>query len=141
MTAVSAGETPAIADSHGDHGSDLIYWKVFGFLFVMTALEVSTELWPESMSKIAAVSLIFMMVIKFGVVAWFFMHLKDDAKLLGQVFFFGVILAMAVYIGMLGSMLFFNNSGTTEFNDPPREQPMPPPATDPPPIIRETGEH
>ena len=44
---------------------------------------------------------IFMMSVKFFVVTWFFMHLKNDSKLLTSVFYFGVALAAAVYVVFL----------------------------------------
>lgn len=140
MAAVTTNETH---DAHDDHPSDLVYWKVFGFLFVLTALEVSTYWWPAGWHKVTHTLLIVMMIIKFAAVALYFMHLKNDAKVLQQVFFAGLILAVGVYVAVLGAMVFFNDSGTkvhgvTGFNDPPREKPLPPPPTDPPPIIRET---
>lgn len=144
MAAITATEAQGSAGhAHEEHHSDLIYWKVFGLLFVLTALEVSTEWWPEEWHKVTAVLLIVMMVIKFAVVGLYFMHLKSDAVILKRVFVAGVILAVSVYVAALGAMVFFNDSGTavqgvTGFNDPPREKPLPPPATDPPPIIRET---
>lgn len=138
MAAITATDAHA---AHEDHG-DGLYWKVFGALFVLTALEVSTEWWPEDMSAITATALIIMMVIKFIIVALFFMHLKGDAKILSYVFFFGAVLAVSLFLAMFGAMTFFKDNGLGgdyTFNDPPNERPMPPPPTDPPPIIRETG--
>jgi len=122
------------AAEHEPH-SDLVYWKVGGFLAALTALEVSTYWWDENAFTSAA--LIIMMLIKFVTVALYFMHLKFDAKILQRVFFAGLILAGGVYLAALGAMVFFDNSGTEVYNDPPRSKPLPPPATDPPPIIRE----
>ena len=143
MAAVTASESHGAGD-HADHQpSDLTYWKVFFALVALTALEVSTYWWPEEWHKVTAVLLIVMMLIKFGAVAMYFMHLKSDALILRRVFFFGMVLAVAVYIAALGAMVFFHDSGNavqgrTGFDYPPREKPLPPPATDPPPIIRET---
>lgn len=134
MAAISAHEEH---DAHADHG-DGIYWKVFFFLFVLTALEVSTYWWPESMHKVTHTLLIVMMIVKFATVALYFMHLKGDPKVLQRVFLAGLLLAGGVYIAALGAMVFFEDSGTTEYNYPPREKPLPPPPTDPPPVIRET---
>ena len=148
MAAITASDVTGSDDhaAHDDHGSDLIYWKVFGALFVLTALEVSTYWWPEEWHKVTAALLIVMMIIKFVTVAFYFMHLKNDALILKRVFFAGLVLAMAVYAATLGAMTFFSDSGNTSndnsgFNDPPREKPMPPPATDPPPVIREQKKH
>lgn len=141
MAAVTPAEAHASHADHADHG-DGLYWKVFGALFVLTALEVSTEWWPEDMSAITATVLIILMTVKFIIVALFFMHLKGDAPILKFVFFFGAIASVALFLGVLGAMTFFQDDGLGgeyTFNDPPYERPMPPPPTDPPPIIRETG--
>ena len=141
MAAVTA------TDAHGaeghDHPSDVVYWKVFGLLLALTALEVSTYWWPEDWHKVTHVLLIVMMVVKFAVVALYFMHLKGDSPVLKRVFMAGLGLTLFVYIAALGAMVFFNDSGTavqgvTGFNDAPRQKPLPPPPTDPPPVIRET---
>lgn len=143
MAAITATEAHgANAPAHADHPSDLLYWKVFGVLFVLTGLEVSTYWWPESWHKVTATLLIIMMVIKFATVALYFMHLKTDAPVLKRLFMAGAILAVGVYLAALGSMLFFHDSGTAVldgagFDDAPRHKPLPPPPTDPPPIIRE----
>lgn len=127
-------------DDHEEHHvSDLTFWKVGAFLAVLTAIEVSTYWWPEGF--VTAALLIIMMIIKFVTVALYFMHLKFDAPVLRQVFFAGVILAIAVYLAVLAAMVFFDNSGTQEFDDPPMQRQMPPPATDPPPIIKDTTHH
>lgn len=149
MAAITASDIKASEPhgaAHDDHPSDLIYWKVFGFLLALTALEVSTYWWPESWHKVTAALLIIMMVIKFATVALYFMHLKNDAVLLKRVFLAGVVLAVGVYVAALGAMVFFNDSGNavqgvTGYNDPPRLKPEPPPATDPPAIIKETVKH
>lgn len=121
-------------EHHGDHHpSDAVYWKVGLFLAVLTAIEVWTYWWPESLGAITPVSLIFMMVIKFAVVAGFFMHLKFDKPILRNFFVAGILIAVAVYIAALGAMLYFNDSGVAEFNDPPITREVPPPVTSPPP--------
>lgn len=146
MAAVTTSEAHGSAhDDHG-HASDLMYWKVFGLLFALTALEVSTYWWPESWHKVTHSLLIVMMVIKFATVALYFMHLKGDKPVLGRLFTAGLFIAVAVYIGALGSLTFFHDSGNavqgvTGFDDPPQHRKSPPPPTDPPPIIRPTTGH
>lgn len=141
MAAVTHADEHASHDDHAEHG-DGLYWKVFGALFVLTAIEVSTEWWPEDMSAITATILIILMTVKFLVVAFYFMHLKGDAAILKALFFAGAVAAVALFMGVFGAMRFFEDNGLGgeyTFNDPPNERPMPPPPTDPPPIIRETG--
>lgn len=129
--------------AHEDHGhpSDATYWKVALFLAVVTGLEVSTYWWPKSASKFAAVSLIIMMVVKFVTVAGYFMHLKFDAKILRRLFLTGILVAGSVYIATLTAFLFWEDSGVTTYNDPPRAKPLPPPPTEPPPSIPASGGH
>lgn len=118
-------EAPQAASDHDEHEghSDLMYWKVGGFLALLTALEVSTYWWEEN--TLTSAALIVMMIIKFVVVAFYFMHLKDDAKLLSQVFFAGLILGLLVYFGAMGAMLIFEDGGRNEFPDPPRDREVP----------------
>ena len=77
---------------HG-HPADSTYWKVGAFLFVVTALEVSTYWWPSDWHRGAAVALIIMMIVKFSTVAAYFMHLKNDARVLRRLFVTGIIVA------------------------------------------------
>jgi caa(3)-type oxidase subunit IV len=125
---------------HG-HPADSTYWKVGGFLFVVTALEVSTYWWPSDWHRGAAVALILMMIVKFTTVAAYFMHLKNDALVLRRLFVAGLIVAAAVYGATLTSFTFWSHSGVPEFNDPPRAKPLPPPPTEPPPSIPASEGH
>jgi cytochrome c oxidase subunit IV len=93
--------------AHGDHPtSDAIYWKIFVFLAVLTALEVATT--EVDLGSFFLPVLLGLMVVKFGTVVWFFMHLKYDARLFGKVFYAGLILAILVYAGCLSTFKFFN---------------------------------
>ena len=90
---------PGEQHSHGP--TDGQYFTIFWVLVVLTALEVSTEWWTdwfgEGSRKIAVPVLLILMVIKFFLVALYFMHLKFDSALLKRSFYFGMILAIAVY--------------------------------------------
>jgi cytochrome c oxidase subunit 4 len=111
-------------DEHG-HPPERVYWIVAGVLAVMTLLELSTFYWPAEWQPWTSYLIIIMMVIKFVLVAMFFMHLKFDPKLLGRIFFFGLGLALAVYLVMLSTFVFWTGSGVAEFDDPPRSKPIP----------------
>lgn len=129
---------------HGDHPTDLTFWKVGGFLAVMTAIEVTTIWWEDwgISSKVTAAALVVMMVVKFAVVGGYFMHLKWDAKILQRVFVAGIVLAVTVYLAALAAMVIFEkNGGVASFDNPPRTKPLPPPATDPPPVIKVIKKH
>ena len=138
MTSVAeASETEEHPEDHDDHhASDRDYWIVGGVLAALTALEVSTYWWPKEWAKFTAVTLIILMIIKFALVALFFMHLRFDDKLLRRTFFFGLGLALAVYLVTLSAFVFWDDSGNLDetYPDPPRAKPLPPPPTDPPPV-------
>ena len=38
-----------------------------------------------------------MMIVKFAMVAWFFMHLKQDSRSSARLFVTGIVLAVVVY--------------------------------------------
>jgi caa(3)-type oxidase subunit IV len=142
MTTVSHAAAPHAEDvDPADHGhpADATYWKVALFLVVVTALEVSTYFWPEEWRKGAAVALVIMMFIKFGTVAAYFMHLKNDAVTLRRMFITGLALACAVYLITLTSFTFWQESGVEGFNDPPRAKPLPPTPTEVPASIPSGG--
>ena len=91
---------------HHEHPSDLQYVKVALFLAALTALEVATYFWEDlfgsAPSTTALVLTLFpMMIIKFGTVILYFMHLRYDNPLFKRVFLFGLILAVIVFFVML----------------------------------------
>lgn len=86
---------------------DKIYWFVGLALGLITAVEVTTYTHPDVWGDAATPSLLFMMCVKFFLVTWFFMHLRNDSKLLTNIFYFGLGLAAAVYVAMLAAFRFF----------------------------------
>jgi cytochrome c oxidase subunit 4 len=120
---VGSADPAAHAEDHSHGPTDKQYFKIFWVLVVLTALEVSTEWWTdwfgEGSRKVAVPVLIFLMIVKFFLVALYFMHLKFDNAMLRRIFWFGSIVAIAVYAGALTAMNFWEDSGTTRFNDPP----------------------
>jgi cytochrome c oxidase subunit IV len=104
---VPAGNAPG---SEHEHPSDLVYVKVAAFLAVLTAMEVSTYfIFDEPWTAVNVVALLTMMVIKFGTVAAFFMHLRFDSPLFRRVFIAGLILAVVVYIIVFLTFEFFED--------------------------------
>jgi cytochrome c oxidase subunit 4 len=93
------------ASHEKEHPGELLYFKVAAFLFIVTALEVST--YYIDFGKLAIPMLIVMMSIKFGVVAAFFMHLKFDSPIFTRVFVAGLALAAGVYIVALATFAFW----------------------------------
>jgi cytochrome c oxidase subunit 4 len=98
-----------------DHPSDGRYVKIAVILAVLTAMEVSTYFWSGIFGKPAntatlVVILFPMMIIKFFVVAAYFMHLKFDNKLFRRAFITGLVLAVFVYCAALSTFQFWNSS-------------------------------
>ncbi len=95
-------------DETGEHhASDLLYVQVAIILAVLTLAEVATYF--VDMGKWLLPVLMVLMVIKFAMVAMFFMHLRFDNKLLSWVFVAGLALAVAVYIVMLTTFEYWQN--------------------------------
>lgn len=100
----------AAADHDGDHGhvGDNLYIRIAIILGVITALEVS---WPFLVDDgpILLFPLLAMMIIKFVMIASFFMHLKFDSKVLTRVFYAGLLLAVGVYVVTLMTFRLFES--------------------------------
>ncbi|HKH05329.1 MAG TPA: cytochrome C oxidase subunit IV family protein [Acidimicrobiales bacterium] len=96
---------------HGhQHPTDSKYIKVAIILAAFTALEVGTYFLDDASTTLLVVTLIPLMVIKFGIVAAYFMHLKFDNPMFRRLFVFGLILAVVVYAGvMLTAMEFWSH--------------------------------
>jgi len=95
---------------HGpDHPSDLKYVKIALILGAITALEVGTYFIQDASTGLLVALLFPMMAIKFLVVTAYFMHLKYDNPLFRRVFFFGLLLALFVFLIALSAFEFWND--------------------------------
>ncbi|MCY4176235.1 MAG: cytochrome C oxidase subunit IV family protein [Acidimicrobiaceae bacterium] len=102
-----SADTEAHSEGHA-HPSDWAYVKIALALAVITALEVFTYFESVLDWGVALVpSLLFMMVVKFYLVATWFMHLRFDSKLFGRMFTAGLLLAVGVYVATLAASEFF----------------------------------
>ena len=107
----AVSEHGAAADDHAeghDHPSDWAYVKIAVVLAAVTALEVFTYFrsvvdWGAALVP----SLLVMMVVKFYLVATWFMHLRFDSRLFSKMFVAGLVLAVAVYIATLAAFEFW----------------------------------
>jgi cytochrome c oxidase subunit IV len=91
-----------------EHPSDLMYVKVALVLAALTAIEVATYFFD--MSTTALVLFLFpLMIIKFGTVIMYFMHLKYDNPLFKRVFLFGLFLAIIVFCIALTAFNFWSD--------------------------------
>ena len=103
-----AGHEPtATFDETHDHPSDRKYIQIAVILALITAAEVATFYVEDSLGSALVPLLLAMMVVKFFIVAAWFMHLRFDSNLFTRVFVSGIILAVGVYIAFLATFEFF----------------------------------
>lgn len=113
-TSVETASAPAdihAAQEHA-HPSDKEYYIVALVLALITAAEVATyyiDFFNENFTWLL-VALLPMMIVKFGMVAAFFMHLRFDNKILRRVFITGILLATSVYLIALSMFHWFGFS-------------------------------
>jgi cytochrome c oxidase subunit 4 len=117
-------DSPAHPGEQHTHGpGDGLYFRIFWILVAITALEVSTYFWEDWFGdwswNLAVPLLLVLMVVKFGLIASFFMHLRFDSRLLTRIFYFGLAVALAVYLVALAVMNIFTDNGNPWYNDPP----------------------
>ena len=103
----TTAEHDAEAESH-EHPSDWAYIKIALILAVITAVEVFTYFesvidWGDALIP----SLMVMMVVKFWLVATWFMHLRFDNPIFGRMFVAGLVLAVGVYVIFLAAFEFW----------------------------------
>jgi cytochrome c oxidase subunit 4 len=107
-TTSTADTVPVEEQDRHDHPSDMRYVKVALILGVITAFEVGTYFLDDASTTLLVITLIPMMTAKFLIVTAYFMHLKYDNPLFRRVFFFGLILAVIVFLIMLSTFEFWN---------------------------------
>ena len=118
---MSGPSTPTVAHEETVHGAghahpgDRTYMGVAVFLAIVTAIEVA--LYYVDIGDFAIPSLIVLMIIKFIVVAGWFMHLKFDSVLFRRLFVGGLVLAIAVDLAFMTAMQFFGDDTTSEIRD------------------------
>src|SRR3954451_7818108 len=98
---MTARTEPEIVDDYEEghkHPSDWTYVVIALILAGLTAIEVGLYYIEELEFEILAGALTVLMVVKFGLVIQFFMHLRFDNRLFRRIFLTGVILAVAVYL-------------------------------------------
>jgi caa(3)-type oxidase subunit IV len=109
--------TEARAHEHAEHAHPTagLYLKIGLVLFVLTALEVGAyELaYTHGDTPIGAAIrpvvipiLLILSAIKFAMVAMYYMHLKQDGKMLSGLFVFPIILAAVIIVGLILLMAY-----------------------------------
>lgn len=103
----------ASATAHaGDHAHPTwqTYTKIALVLFALTALEVwsydivnrhSPAALAAALEPVVVEVLLILSAIKFALVAMFYMHLKNDGKLLSSIFGFSLLLAAVIIVGLM----------------------------------------
>jgi cytochrome c oxidase subunit 4 len=85
-------------DDDAHHPSDWEYVKIAIILAILTAVEVAMFFLEDSIPDAGLyIGLTLLMVIKFFIVAAWFMHLKYDTPWFRYVFIAGLVLAVLVY--------------------------------------------
>jgi cytochrome c oxidase subunit 4 len=108
--------TAVLDGAEQSYPRDRMYVKIAIILAVLTALEVMVHAFPGvfggSGTFAYVVALLITMFAKFWAVAYFFMHLKWDNKLLTRVFYVGFFLAIGVFFGVMLMFRLFSQGGT-----------------------------
>ncbi len=108
MTDSSAVEAPREDTELAHHPSPRKYVNIAIILAIVTAAEVAIYYVPSLADFLVPLLLIFA-VIKFIMVAGYFMHLKFDSPIFKRLFVTGIILALAVFGVVL--WFFFTHGG------------------------------
>ena len=121
-----ADTSVAHADAHAHPG-----WKTYVtiavILFALTALEVGAYEVAERgilggfgmfVSEMVVELLLVLSALKFALVAMFYMHLKQDGKLLTSIFVFPLLIAAVIILALLG-LFIYNHGQNAIWNMPP----------------------
>jgi cytochrome c oxidase subunit IV len=108
--AAHAHEETVTGTGHA-HPSDRSYVGIALILALITAAEVGTFYLEDELGSILVPVLLVMMVVKFAMVAGWFMHLRFDSNLFTRMFVSGIVLAVTVYLAMLAAFEFFSSDG------------------------------
>jgi hypothetical protein len=87
-----------------EYSRDKIYVLTALFLGAITVVEVMTYVSPDFIlwrGNMVVVVLLLLMSVKFFTVAYIFMHLRFDKKILTYFFYSGLVLAVLVYVAVL----------------------------------------
>lgn len=98
-----ASEASAAGTGAGGQSGDRPYINIAIILAVLTAAETATYFIPAFEDNYALLWAVLtpMMLVKFGMVAWYFMHLKQDSRVFTRMFAMGVVLAVVIYFVVL----------------------------------------
>ncbi len=99
--------TSVLDGAKEEYPRERLYVMTGLFLAVLTGIEVCTYLFPkfqawywQGTDSVTALLLI-LMAVKFFTVAYVFMHLKFDKRILTVAFYSGLVLAVVVYVAVM----------------------------------------
>jgi cytochrome c oxidase subunit 4 len=116
LSAVAHAEMPgALSPAPGllpgevsPHPTPFKYVMIFLILVVVTAVEIATSYLEGSVtSGLIVAMLLFWAIVKFVLVAAYYMHLKTDQPMFRRFFTIGVIAAMVLYAVALATLHVF----------------------------------
>ena len=84
-----------------EHPGPRQYVVVAVVLAVLTAIEVALFYMDFVPQTVVVTSLIVLMIVKFALVALWFMHLRFDSRIYRRLFITGIILAISVFLIVL----------------------------------------
>ena len=93
---MQAQETHPAEEHPEHHPSDRQYVNVFIILFLVTALEVAIY-YVTALKDLLVPFLIAFAVVKFALVALWFMHLRFDSRVFRRFFLVGIVLALFAF--------------------------------------------
>jgi cytochrome c oxidase subunit 4 len=102
--ATAAHEETVMGGGHA-HPSDRSYVGIALILAVITGGEVGV--YYLDLGNWLVAILVVMMIVKFSIVAGWFMHLRFDSNLFTRLFVAGIVLAVGVYAAALSTFRFF----------------------------------
>ena len=105
MADVAHGSEAETTEAHPAHPTNRQYVKVAIFLAVVTALEVGIYYVP-ALEGVLVPFLVSFAVVKFVLVALWFMHLRFDNRIFRRLFLVGLITAVIVFPIVLATFLF-----------------------------------
>ena len=109
--AMAETNTEGHDDHSHEHPSDWAYIKIALILAVFTTIEVLTYFESAlpifESNSVTIATLLGLMVVKFYLVATWFMHLKFDNPIYSRMFVAGLVLATGVYVIALSAFEFW----------------------------------
>lgn len=91
---------PGSSSTHGPPGTVATYVKVALVLTVITIIEVAAT-YIRALSPILIPALLVLSLAKFALVGLFFMHLRDDARVLSVLFVGPLLIAAGIVLALI----------------------------------------